>query len=118
MTWRREYHHINLDEGEYRIGLIEESVHNRHGEPARHLLQIHMGSGQFEARVGKHSIQIKLGGDFTIKPDGSLEDNEGKVFDPKAFEKQLIAELNNHHERLRTFARKHGAPELKPAKGK
>lgn len=114
MSWEREFHHINLDEGEYRIGLVERNVQNRHGEPARHLIQIQMGSGAFEYQAGNNSVRIKLGGDFTIKPDGSLQDAEGHIFDPRDFESRLIAELNNHHAMLRAFARKQGAPELKP----
>jgi hypothetical protein len=121
MTWEREYHHINLDEGEHRIGLIERSVQNVMGEPTRYVIQIQMGSGAFEYIVGRnaeqhHVIHVKLGGDFTIKPDGSIEDSEGNVFDPRDFEKKMTLELNKHHELLRAYGRKHNAPEFKVRK--
>jgi hypothetical protein len=113
--WEREYHHLNLDEGEHTIGLIERGVEGRNG-PARHLIQIRMGEGEFSATVGRHSVAIKLGEGFTVAPDGTLTGPGGEIFDPAAFEKQMIAKLNAHHAKLRAYARRHGVPEYKGPK--
>lgn len=113
MSWEREYHHINLDEGEYRIGLVEKSVQNRHGEPSRFLIQIYLGSETAEHKVGHQSVQVRLGGDLRVKADGSIQDAKGKTFDPREFEKAIIAQLGQHHANMRLFARKHNVPELK-----
>ena len=116
MSWEREYHHMNLDEGEHRIGLIDRAVTARNGQPARYTIQIHMGSGAFEHKVGANTMRIKLGGDFTLDENSTLVDTSGNEFDPRAFEKKMIAELNSHHAKLRAYARKHNVPELKAAK--
>lgn len=116
MAWEREHHHVNAAEGAHIVTLINRSITESDGSPARHILQIHAGAGEFEYKVGKNLVRIKLGGDFTIQDDGTLVDIEGNVFDPKAFEKELLAKLNHHHTRLEAYARKHNAPILKPGK--
>jgi hypothetical protein len=123
MSWEREFHHINLDESEHVIGLIERSVPTLTGDPSRYLIHIKMGEGPFEYQAGNgigpdgkvqhNSIRIHLGGDLIVQPDGTLKDSEGTTFDPRDFEKQMIAKLNAHHAALRAYGKKHGAPELR-----
>lgn len=118
MSWEREKHYINLEEGEHVIHLTDKTAVGRDGGPARHILQIRMGEGAFEYQVGHNSIIVKLGGDFTVKADGTIVDSEGTVFDPKAFEQEMITRLNAHHAKLRTYAAKHGVPHYAgPKKG-
>lgn len=113
MSWEREHHHMNLAEDEHLIRLVDRTVTTQKGEPMRYLIQIKIGEGPFEYAVGKHKIRVKLGGDFTVEEDGTIHDSEGTVFDPKDFEKTMIAKLNAHHRKLRAYAKKHGAPEYK-----
>ena len=110
MSWEREYHHMNLDEGEHRIGLIERGVATRSGQPARFTIQIQMGAGAFEYHVGANTVRIKLGGDFALDANGTVMDSSGNEFDPKTFEKEMVKRLNEHHALLDTYARKHGVP--------
>jgi|SRR5579859_2106874 len=113
MAWEREHHHMDVAQGEHFISLVNHAVKESDGSSARHFLQIRMGVGPFEYHVGLNVIHIKLGGDFAVQPDGTLEDIEGNVFDPKAFEKELIARLNQHHEHLHAYARRHNVPPVK-----
>ena len=109
--WEREYHHLNLDEGEHTIGLIERGVQGRNG-PARYLIQIQMGDSAFDViQGGKHKVTVQLGAGLTIQEDGTLAGPDGETFDPAAFEKEMIERLNAYHGRLRTYARKHAVPE-------
>lgn len=117
MSWEREYHHINLHESEHVISLIERSVVDRKGEPSRYLIHIKMGGEPFEHFVGLNSIKIHLGNDLTPQPDGTLKSSTtGEVFDPRAFEKEMIDRLNQHHAAMRAYGKKHGAPEYKGPK--
>ncbi len=114
--WEREYHHLNLDEGEHTIGLIERGVQGRNG-PARYLIQIQMGDSAFDViQGGKHKVTVQLGAGLTIQEDGTLAGPDGETFDPAAFEKEMIERLNAYHGRLRTYARKHAVPEYKGPK--
>jgi hypothetical protein len=113
MAWEREYHHINLDASEHVISLIEKGVVTRKGEPARYLIHIILGSDSFEYALTKKSMTIKLGGPLTIHPDGTLQGEDGTVFDPREIERKMIDRLNTHHAALRTYAKKHGVPEYK-----
>jgi hypothetical protein len=113
MSWEREYHHMNLDAGMHKVGLIERGVHTESGQPARLELHFWMGTGAFEYHVGPNTVRIKLGGDFSIEPDGTLKDSAGNVFDPREFERHLLERLNHHHAALRAYARKHNVPEFK-----
>ncbi len=114
MSWEREHHHMNMPEGEHYISLVDKSVVDRHGNPARWALHIHMGDGEFEYKIGDNKVRIKLGGNFTVQEDGSLQDDKGNVFDPRAFERELIEKLNGHHERLKAYAARHKVPHLQP----
>ena len=113
MAWEREYHHINLDEAEHRIVLINRAASTIAAQPTRYVIQIQMGAPEFSYTIGHNELKIKLGGDFAISPDGTLKDKEGNVFDPRDFEKKLTAALDVHHELLRAYGRKHGTPEMK-----
>jgi hypothetical protein len=118
MAWEREYHHMNLDESEHFISLADKTVTTQSGQPTRYLIQVKMGAGPFEYMVGHNSLRIHLGGDLIVQPDGTLQDAAGAVFDPRAFEQEMIKKLTAHHAALRTYARKHGAPEYKGTKSK
>jgi hypothetical protein len=128
MAWEREYHHIDLDESQHTIGLVDRSVTTMAGQPARYLIHIKMGDGPLEYQVGTgvgadgkiqpRSVRVHLGGDLVVQKDGTLKDSEGNVFDPRDFEQKMIEKLNAHHAALRTYARKHGAPEYKGPSGK
>lgn len=119
MSWEREHHHINLDESEHVISLIERGVITRNGEPARYLIHIKMGGEHFEHLVGANWVKIHLGADLTPQPNGLLKSlTTGQVFDPKAFEAQMIEQLNRHHAAMRAYAKKHGAPEYKGPKAR
>lgn len=116
MSWQREKHHMDLALGEHAITLINPTVSTSEGEPQRHLLKIRMGEGKFEYHVGPNTVEIKLGGDFQVDDAGKLFDSEGNLFDPVDFEKHLIAALNAHTAKLRRYAQRHGAQELKPVR--
>lgn len=116
MAWERESHHMNLVEGEHLIRLVDKSAVDHTGQPHRYLIQIRMGEGPFEHKVGHNTVRIKLGGDLTVDENGALTDISGNVFDPREFEKTMIARLNAHSNKLRAYAKKHGAPELKAQK--
>jgi hypothetical protein len=107
--WEREYHHVDLHEGEHRIGLIDRTLRTRNGEPARWLLQIACGDGGMDFFVGKHKVRLKLGHEFQPQSDGTLKDSEGNSYNPRDMENKLIERLNAHHEQLRQYARKQGA---------
>ncbi len=113
MAWEREYHHLNLDEATHEIGLIERSVQTRDGQPSRHQLQFILGSDHFAVTVGRNVVQVHLGGGLMIQPDGTVKDEAGSSFDPKAFEREMINKLNHHHGKLRAYMQKHGVPEFK-----
>lgn len=109
---------MNLAEHEHTIRLVDPTAFDAEGQPHRHLLKIRMGAGAFDYQVGPNSVHIQLGGDFTVDENGTLTDSEGNVFDPRKFEQELVKQLNGHTAKLRSYAKKHGAPELKAAKGK
>jgi hypothetical protein len=113
MAWEREYHHLNLDEATHEIGLIERSVQTRDGQPSRYQLQFVLGGTEFETTFGASSLRVSLGGELSIQEDGTLKDSSGNVFDPKAFEREMINRLNDHHAKLRRYAQKHGILEFK-----
>lgn len=110
MGWEREYHHLDLVEEHHVIGLINRDAKDSHGAPKRYSIQILIGDEKFEHRLGKSSLQIKLGGALTVQPDGTLKDDEGNVIDPKAIEREMIARLDAHHAKMLAYARKHGVP--------
>lgn len=114
MAWEREYHHVDLDEGSYEIGLIERSVLTKSAKPARYLIKVLAGAPTFEHKVGHNTITVKLGGHLAVQPDGSMKDSEGNEFDPAHFATEMIARLDAHHNLLRAVARKHGAAIFKP----
>lgn len=116
MAWEREYSHMNIPEHEHTIGLIDRSAADKNGNPARYLVKFKMGAPKFGAEVLGHMIYVKLGGELEIQPDGTVKDADGKVFDTKAFEKEIVAGLERHHELLRAYGRRHGAQELKAKK--
>ena len=113
MAWEREHHHVNLDESEHFISLVEKNVTTQGGQPTRYLIQIKMGTGPFEYHVGHNTLRLHLGGDLIVQPDGTLKDAEGNQFDPVAFTNHMIGKLNEHHAALRTYAAKHGVPHYK-----
>ena len=113
MAWEREHHHIDLDRSEHKISLVDKSVLTTDGKPTRYLIHLLLGAPEFEYKVGHNTVRISLGGGLKVQPDGTLKDADGNVFDPRAFEKEMVGRLNAHHTALRAYGRKHNAPELK-----
>lgn len=123
MAWEREYHHIDLDESQHTIGLVDRSVTTVGGQPSRYTIHVKMGEGPFEYHVGTgvgadgqvnpRSVRIHLGGHLIVQPDGTLKDVEGNVFDVLDFERKMVAKLDAHHAGMRTYGKRHGVPEYK-----
>lgn len=115
MAWEREYHHLDLAVGEHVIGLIDRSVVDLDGNPARYEIHLWTRSEVFEYSLGTDVVKIKLGGgDLQAHPDGHLRDSAGHIYDPRHIEKEVVARLNEHHQNLRAYAKRHSIPELKP----
>lgn len=98
MAWEIEHHYLDLAEMEHVTSFIERGVVNKNGQPARHLLQV---------RLGDH---------YSLNEKGELLDNEGKPYDLRAKQSEVLQKLNELHARGRAFARQHGVPLGRPKK--
>lgn len=110
MAWEREFHHVDLAEGEHVISLIDRTVKMRGGKPARWLIQIKLGGEAFSYQIGNKKLAIRLGEGLTPQADGTLKDADGNLFDPEDFTRQMVAQLEEHHQRRRAYARRQRAP--------
>lgn len=95
MAWEIESQHLDLAVGEHVTVFVERSVKTAAGEPARHLLQ------------------IRLGDEITPDEKGVLRTREGEVYDHKARQQEILAELDRRHRHARAFADRHKIPILK-----
>ena len=89
MAWEIETEHVDLAEMEHVTVFVERTVKTRSKEPARHLLQ------------------IRLGNDLTLDAEGKLVDRDGNVYDHRAKQQEILANLNELHRRARAFAARH-----------
>ena len=108
--WEREFHHVDLAEGEHVISLIDRTVKMRGGAPARWLIQIKLGGEAFSYQIGKNKLAVQLGEGLVPQADGSLRDSEGNVFDPEDFTRKMVAQLEEAHQRRKAYARRQKAP--------
>jgi len=95
MAWEIESEHLDLAEMEHVTVFVERNVTTRSGEPQRHLLQI---------RLGDHL-------DLTEK--GEIVDADGKPYDHRAKQQEVLAELTRRHKNARQFAQRHNVRILK-----
>lgn len=101
MAWKIESEELDLYESEHRTVFVEESVVDRFdGKPARHVLQIVIGQP----------------GGLSVTAKGELLDAEGKVYDHRAKQQEILKSLNDKHSAMRAFARAHNAPLTKGPK--
>jgi hypothetical protein len=98
MAWEIEYEHVDLAEMMHEIGLIEKSVINADGEPARFVQKIALGDTEAS---GLHSDGRLL----RAKVAGSTPTEE---LDPRQVIKTRMEQLNQQHARGRAYAQRHG----------
>lgn len=95
MAWEIESQHLDLAEMEHVTSFVDRSVVDPKGDFARYLLQ------------------IRIGPEITVDDNGVLYDREGKVYDHKAKQKEILEALERRSRGARAFARKHNVPVLK-----
>lgn len=113
MSWEIDYEHVDKCEGTHRFGLIEKSVIDRSGNPARYEYVIILGAGT-DGNSCPHCNQ-KVDRGLTLTAEGALLHSEGehKPFD---LVKAKISELNDFHARMDAYTRRHRATPYKGPK--